>query len=68
MAACHRRYGGHSICSTARYQATVVDAYHWRRPVRVAAVALANKVARMAWAMMVRPEQFKEPSLLPAAA
>jgi transposase len=39
-----------------------------RRPVKVAAVALANKIARMAWAMMVRREQFKEPGLLPAAA
>jgi transposase len=38
-----------------------------RRPIKVAAVALANKIARMAWAMMVRAEQFKEPRLLPAA-
>jgi transposase len=39
-----------------------------RRPVKVAAVALANKIARMAWAMMVRGERFREPRLLPASA
>ena len=39
-----------------------------RRPAKVAAVALANKIARMAWAMMARGERFTEPRLLPTAA
>ena len=39
-----------------------------RRPPKLAAVALANKIARMAWAIMVRNERFEEAKLLPAAA
>ena len=37
-----------------------------RRPTKVATVALANS-ARMAWAIMVRGERYKEPKLLLAA-
>ena len=32
-----------------------------RRPTKVAAIALANKIARMVWAMMARGERYKEP-------
>jgi transposase len=37
-----------------------------RRPVKVAAIALANKMARIAWAMMARKESYRTP--LPASA
>jgi transposase len=37
-----------------------------RRPTKVAAIALANKIARMAWAMMVRGERYREPVALAA--
>ena len=37
-----------------------------RRPTKVAAIALANKMARMVWAMMARGERYKEPIALAA--
>jgi transposase len=37
-----------------------------RRPTKVVAVALANKLARMAWAVMAKGERYKEPAALAA--
>jgi len=37
-----------------------------RRPTKVAAIALANKIARMVWAMMAKGERYKEPVALAA--
>jgi transposase len=35
-----------------------------RRPTKVAAIALANKIARMAWAIMAKNERYREPVAL----
>jgi transposase len=35
-----------------------------RRPTKVAAIALANKFARMAWAMMAKGKRYKQPAAL----
>ena len=37
-----------------------------RRPTKVAAIALANKIARTAWAMMAKCERYREPVSLAA--
>ena len=37
-----------------------------RRPTRVAAIALASKIARMVWAMMAKGERYNQPVTLAA--
>ena len=37
-----------------------------RRSTKAAAIALADKIARMAWAMMAKGERYKEPAALAA--
>jgi transposase len=37
-----------------------------RRRTKVAAIALANKIAQMAWAMMARGERYNHPVALAA--
>jgi transposase len=37
-----------------------------RKPTKIAAIALANKIARMVWVMMVKGERYKEPVALAA--
>ena len=37
-----------------------------RKPTKVAAIALANKIARMAWALMAKGEHYREPVALGA--
>jgi transposase len=37
-----------------------------QRHTKIAAIALANKIARMAWAMMARGDRYKEPVALAA--
>jgi transposase len=37
-----------------------------RKPTKVAAIALANKLARMAWAMMAKGERYRQPVALAA--
>ena len=62
-------YDGHACCdplcqnpwSQASALANSVVARH---PTKVAAIALANKIARMAWAMMAKGERYKNPSHL----
>ena len=61
-----------SLVRRAKYKPESVDPYVAdllaRKPVRVATVAMANKAARVAWAIMVRGGTYRAPVGLAAAA
>jgi len=61
--------GAHAVLKRARLQP---EKYHWltqllaRKPFRVVAVALANKMARIAWALLARGGTYRAPALTAA--
>jgi transposase len=55
-----------SLFSIANCDRPWLTALLARRPTKVAAIALANKIARMARAMMARGDRYKEPVALAA--
>ena len=62
--------GAHAVLKRARHQP---EKYPWitrllaRKPFRVVAVALANKMARVAWALLARGGSYRAPALAAAA-
>ena len=61
-------HGAHSVIATQRSTAASSLAYVLaRRPTKVVAIALANKLARMAWAMMAKGGAYRAPALAATA-
>jgi hypothetical protein len=64
----------HVVCRRARpYKYPWVIELLGRRPTKVVAVALANKMARIAWAVLAKGEPYRTPTrssnaVVPAAA
>jgi len=62
--------GAHAVLKRARHQP---EKYPWvtrlleRKPFRVVAVAVANKMARVAWALLARGGSYRAPVLAAAA-
>ena len=60
--------GAHAVLKRARHRP---EKYPWvtleRKPFRVVAVAVANKMARVAWALLARGGSYRAPALVVAA-
>ena len=60
-------------CAVLRYARQQPQKYPWltqllaRKPFKVVAVALANKMARIAWALLARGGTYRAPMLVAAA-
>jgi transposase len=60
-------------CAVLRYARQKPEKYPWltqllaRKPFKVVAVALANKMARIAWALLARGGTYRTPTLMAAA-
>ena len=65
----HMKVGAHAVLRRARQQP---ETYPWltqllaRRPFKVVAVALANKMARIAWALLAKGGTYRAPQLVAA--
>jgi hypothetical protein len=58
---------GDPLCQDPWHQAPALAcALLARRPTKVVAIALANKIARTAWAVMAKGERYKQPVALAA--
>jgi transposase len=60
-------------CAVLRYARHKPEKYPWltkllaRKPFKVVAVALANKTARIAWALLAKGGSYRAPALVAAA-